>query len=426
MSVLFKALSRAAKTRESAIGAAPVGQPSILSRGGSRGGNKRMLMLLGALVVGAGAGSYLFFIAGDDTPAPRPAAPKPRPHLPGAPVVAPAVPAPAPAQAQVAAAPAPSPAAASEAAPISSAPGPVVSAPPPAEQPPVTLTPMPGSPPTAPAAAIPLPPGVAPINAPPPVAPEIKPKTAPPIMPVEEDLPTLLARLRRQKMEPALSQPVSVARSVARRDLVDDEGRTAIQVGVAPQAGIDAARAAYDSLLQGRYEEALGNYDKALASEPRSAALLLGKATALQKLGHLADAKKAYNMVLAVDPNNREALTNVTTLMAAQAPERALTDLRALRQANPGFSPVEAEIGTQEAAAGNVSAAIEAMGRAVQLSPGNGLYRLNLAILQDRAGMAEDAALSYRAALDLLSGNATGLPLPVDQIRRRLAYLERR
>jgi len=420
MSVLFKALSRAAKAREAAAGGgAPVGQPSILGRGASRGGNKRMLMLLGALCVGAAGGSYLFFIAGDDTPAPRAVAPKPRPRLPGSPA-----PVPGP---QVSAAPAntaPAPAPAPETAPAA----PVVAALPKNEQPAVTLAPMP----TAGQPQVVAPPGVAATTAPAvPIAPvsalaAAKPKAAAPIMPVEEDLPTLLARLRRQKMEPALSQPVAVARGAGQRDLVDDEGRTAIRVGVAPQAGVDAAHAAYEALLQGRYEEALGNYDRALAAEPRSAALLLGKATALQKLGRLADARKAYNTVLAVDPNNREALTNTTTLMAAQAPERALTDLRALRQANPGFSPVEAEIGAQEAAAGNIPAALEAMGHAAQLSPGNGLYRLNLAILQDRAGMAEDAAVSYRAALDLLSGNATGLPLPIEQIRRRLAYLERR
>ncbi|SRR5579859_3970979 len=437
MSVLFKALSRAAKTRESAVGAgAPIGQPSILSRGGSRGGNKRMLMLLGALCVGAAGGSYLFFIAGDDSPAPRPAAPKPRPHLPGV-----AAPAPAPQIATVPApASAPAPAAVSAPQPAPSLGGPVVAAVPSGEQPAVTLTPMSGTP--VPAGVVPPPAGVAQAAGPgamtasapvqpavsvvAPAAPSGKPKAAAPIMPVEEDLPTLLARLRRQKMEPALSQPVSVARAVASRDLVDEDGRSAIQVGVGSQAGQDAAHTAYDDLLQGRYEEALGNYNHALAAEPRNAALLLGKATALQKLGRLADAKKAYGMVLAVEPNNREALTNETTLMATQAPERALTDLRALRQANPGFSPIEAEIGSQEAAAGNIPGAIEAMGRAVQLSPDNGLYRLNLAILQDRAGMGDEAAASYRAALDLLSGNATGLPLPIDQIRRRLAYLERR
>jgi len=425
MSVLFKALSRAAKTREAAAGGgAPVGQPSILGRGARRGGNKRMLMLLGALCVGAAGGSYLFFVAGDETPpAPR-AAPKPRPRLPGAPAPAPQAVATAPETAAPAlapeSAPAPTPA---PAAPVAATPNEQPAAAPPPIQapapPPIQAPSQPAPPPVATTAAAPPAPAPAPAPAP-------KPKAVAPIMPVEEDLPTLLARLRRQKMEPVLSQPVSVARAGTQRDLVDDEGRTAIQVGVAPQAGQDAAHAAYDALLQGRYEEALAHYEHALATEPRSAALLLGKATALQKLGRLADARKAYNMVLAVDPNNREALTNQTTLMAAQAPERALTDLQALRQANPGFSPIEAEIGAQEAAAGNVPAAIEAMGHAVQLSPGNGLYRLNLAILQDRAGMSEDAAVSYRAALDLLSGNAAGLPLPIDQIRRRLAYLERR
>jgi Flp pilus assembly protein TadD len=170
----------------------------------------------------------------------------------------------------------------------------------------------------------------------------------------------------------------------------------------------------------------LGKYDQALKAEPRSPALLLGKATTLQKLGRGADARIAYNRVLAVDPKNREALTNVTTLLATQAPERALADLQALHQTNPDFSPIDAEIGAQQAALGNMPAALEALGRAVSLSPDNGLYRLNLAILQDRAQMTADAAESYRTALGLLSGSAGTLPLPVEQIRRRLAYLEGR
>lgn len=420
MSVLFKALSRAAKTRESVTGSAPIGQPSILSRGGSRGGSKRVLMLAGALCVGLAGGTYLFFIAGDDSPpAARtaPAKPRPRPVIPGAAQQQAAVAPPAADAAPPASAPAPAAAA---------APAPVLDSPPVAQTAaaaPAIVPPMPVEPvKPAPAVTAALPAGVVMPAAGP--APAVKAK---PVMPVEEDLPTLLARLRRQKLEPALSQPVTVARSAAARDLIDDEGRTAIRVGVGPQASQDAAHAAYDDLLQGRYEEALGNYDKALAAEPRNATLLLGKATALQKLGRIADARKAYNMVLAVDPKNREALTNATTLLAAQAPERALGDLRALRQANPGFSPIEAEIGAQEAAAGNVPAAIEAMGHAVSLSPGNGLYRLNLAILQDRAGMGADAAVSYRAALGLLSSDgAANLPLPVEQIRRRLTYLEGR
>jgi Flp pilus assembly protein TadD len=249
---------------------------------------------------------------------------------------------------------------------------------------------------------------------------------APAVMSIEEDLPTLLARLRREKTQPALSQPVAVARVGGRRDLLDEDGNTAIKVGVAPQAGQDAAHAAYDALMLGHYEEALTNYDHALATEPRSPALLLGRATALQKLGRVADARMAYNKVLAIDPKNREALTNATALVAAQAPERALTDLRALRQANPGFSPIDAEIAAQEAARGNIPGAIEAMGEAVSISPDNGLYRLNLAILQDRAEMNTEAVASYRAALDLLGSGNAALPVPIEQIKRRLAYLEGR
>jgi tetratricopeptide (TPR) repeat protein len=235
-----------------------------------------------------------------------------------------------------------------------------------------------------------------------------------------------LARLRREKAEAALGQPVKVARAAPQKQLLDEDGNPSIQVGASPQAAEDAARAAYDALLGGRYQEALAGYDRALAVEKDSAAIHLGRATALQKLGRLGEARKAYEKVLALDPSNREALTNMTTLMAAQAPDRALADLRALRKANPGFSPIDAAIGTQEAALGDSAAALEALGRAVAEAPGNGIYRLDLAIVQDRAGLAAEAADSYRAALALLEGGEAGLPLPIDQVRRRLAYLEKR
>ncbi len=187
----------------------------------------------------------------------------------------------------------------------------------------------------------------------------------------------------------------------------------------------DNAERAYDMLLHGHYQGALALYDQVLRVNDKNLPALLGKAIALHKLRNLAEARILYRRVLAIDPANREALTNLTSIVATEAPTVALNELRDMQKTYPDFSPIPAEMATIEANGGNIGSAISDFNRAIQLSPENGLYRLNLAILQDRAGMSADAAFSYQAALDRLDGTVQ-LPIPVDGIRARLRYLRTR
>jgi hypothetical protein len=61
------------------------------------------------------------------------------------------------------------------------------------------------------------------------------------------------------------------------------------------------------------------------------------------------------------------------------------------------------------------------------LAPENLLYRFNLAVMQDRAGMGPEAANSYETVLALASrGTGVQLPMPVTQVRERLTYLRTR
>jgi Flp pilus assembly protein TadD len=178
-------------------------------------------------------------------------------------------------------------------------------------------------------------------------------------------------------------------------------------------------------LLHGRYESALAAYDKVLKINPESLSALLGKAIALHKLRRVSEARTYYQRVLALDPANREALTNMTAIVAAQEPVVALRELRDMQKANPDFSPIPAQIASIDIQAGDIRDAMTAFNRAIQLSPENGLYRLNLAILQDRAGMAREAAASYQAALERL-GSGAQMPISIETIQARLRYLRSR
>ncbi|HIJ37538.1 MAG TPA: tetratricopeptide repeat protein [Rhodospirillaceae bacterium] len=467
MSVLFKALAKAAKAREPRRGDHGGGAGAAPSGPAKAGLGKRLRILLAlGLAVLLFVGGFIFF--GDDLfsmldqvandlasgpplppgnvqngPVKRIERPQPAKNSSPQAVPPPVVTAiPADQQAPAAPAPVPAPAAAVE-LPGGNPAGAVPAASPPVaallpSQSPVATTPPPGG------VAAPVPvPAPAPPPAPAPEHPRIaapKQAAAPhalkrgPVQPTplpkevapgEEDLPALLDRIRRQHDAPVLADQVHVDRTRSVPNLTGADGNTAVNVAVTVPVDRETAGSAYELLMHGQYEGALSLYQKALKLAPANLSLLLGKATAEHKLGHLDQARDSYRQILAIDPENPEALTNMTAIVADQAPEQALLELRALQKSHPGFSPIGAQIANIEAANSNVSAAISALNNAIAQSPDNGLYRLNLAILQDRAGMASEAAASYQAAITML-GSSEGLPIPLEQIRRRLRYLQGR
>jgi Flp pilus assembly protein TadD len=379
-------------------------------------------------------------VAAPRVPGPRklPAmAQQPSPALAPAPSAVPApatepAPAPAPVPPQQQAGPEPVqvaavPATPPPAPPASTAPTPVAPAP---------AVPQPAAAPAA--STVPAPPIAAPqaYPAPPPppvaaVAPASRPAVGPapaskprPVQ-AEEDLPTILDRIRREKTAPAIAQAVTVDRRTATADLTGRDGASAISVSVMAAPSHADINAAYEMLMHGQYEGALVLYEKVLKAAPKSLPAWLGKGTAEHKLRRFIDARESYRHVLAIDPENREALTNMTAIVADQAPDEALAELRNLQKTYPSFSPIAAQIASIEARRDNVAGAISALNAAIAQSPDNGLYRLNLAILEDRAGMSDEAAASYRLAIDML-GTASSLPVPLDQIRQRLRYLQGR
>lgn len=360
------------------------------------------------VVVRPPAGPRAKSVATPATPAPAAAAP--------APVVAAAeTAASAPLSAETPAATAPvatteTPAPADAAAPTAQ------SSPAPATAPVQPLAPAVAAPAVAAAATAPI----KAIVTPPPA------KTA--IVAAEQDLPAVLDRIRQQRTKATL-QPNAVVDRMPTNAQSKSGTSSAVDgmVSVATTSAQerDDTERAYDMLLHGQYEGALETYTDVLKMTPDSVPALLGKAIALHKLQRLTEARPVYQRVLAIDSNNREALTNLMSIIAAQAPAAALSELRDLQNTYPAFSPIAAEIAQIDAQTGNFADAIASFNKAIQLSPDNALYRLNLAIIQDRAGMQNEAAQSYEAALNRL-GTGAQLPIPIETIRARLRYLRSR
>jgi Flp pilus assembly protein TadD len=135
------------------------------------------------------------------------------------------------------------------------------------------------------------------------------------------------------------------------------------------------------------------------------------------------EARAAYQQVLAREPDNREALTNMIALIGDADPAGALSELERLQTVAPDFSPIPAQMGMLLARQGRIGEALGALRRAVALSPENALYHYNMAVVSDRTA---DAARSYERVLRLLDGGSAPGGLRAQPIRDRLRYLRAR
>ena len=217
----------------------------------------------------------------------------------------------------------------------------------------------------------------------------------------------------------ALNPPIAIARA----DFALSGVGNAVQVRNVSQETQNNVSSGYNALLRGEYDTALGFYELAVQKEPGSVLALLGRGAALQKLGRFADAQGSYDNVLKLDPDNREALTNVTAIVGERTPNEALSRLLDLEKTYPEFSPIKAQIGLLYAKSGNMESALDYMRRAVALAPQSAMYQYNLALVLDHMGQREQAIAAYQDVLGAISLGRTPPELSSTEIERRLRYL---
>ncbi len=244
------------------------------------------------------------------------------------------------------------------------------------------------------------------------------------------DLPGLLADVRARKAQGAVTPQIDVRKASGTPSVVVPGGDTKldmVRVGTSSSQVREDSEMAYARLMSGQFEGAAILYGEVLKREPKNLSALMGRAAALHKLGQMGEARGLYQQALAISPGNREVLANLMSLYGSEDPRDALRQLEMLQQDNPGFSPIPAQMANLYAQSGDLSAAIRYLGLAVQLAPENLLYRFNLAVMQDRAGMSSEAANSYETVLNLAArGSVAALPMPVGQVKERLSYLRTR
>lgn len=217
-----------------------------------------------------------------------------------------------------------------------------------------------------------------------------------------------------------LSPPIVIRRAEAEFNAAEEM----VIVREVSQSAQENVTAGYNALVRGDLGGALDRYDAALQDEPTSVMAQLGRSAALQKLGRLEEARMGYETVLRMDPNNRQALANLTSIFSASAPNEALSRLINLEREYPDFSPITAQIGLLYARMGSTEDALAYLRKAASASPETVMYQYNLAVLLDRVGRSEQAVVAYERVLAGLLSSGVGSNLSRSSIERRVRYLK--
>lgn len=182
---------------------------------------------------------------------------------------------------------------------------------------------------------------------------------------------------------------------------------------------------AYRALMMGQTSASIQLYKDVLEASPNHKNAKLGLATAYHKNYQVDQAREIYTSILKDEPNNKEALNNFLVLVAEEAPEDALFELKKLERLNSQFSPVTAQIAMIYLKLKKYKKAERYLRRAVILSPENITYKYNLAIISDRLRKYPQAIRVYRQIIEQAE---QGVPIPgsIEQLSERLHFLEKK
>jgi len=183
--------------------------------------------------------------------------------------------------------------------------------------------------------------------------------------------------------------------------------------------------AAERALKLGRNASALDIYEQLYKRNKRDARILMGLAVAQQKTGLLESALNTYEELLKVDPDNADAVVNMTGIIQKQYPSVALRKLIDLRKKYPQNPGVPAQIGLISASEGGVDEAIRYLGIASSMEPRNPIHLYNMGVVSDQAGEYEQAIEFYEQALEVDAAYGTGRSIQRQVIYDRLATIRR-
>lgn len=155
----------------------------------------------------------------------------------------------------------------------------------------------------------------------------------------------------------------------------------------------------------GNYQEAAGEYQKAIELDPTNARAVVGLASSYAKLNRVADAENVYKQALAANPNSSyvHEQFGIFYLQQAEYAQAAQMFQQTTRLAPESYVDYS-DLGAAYVYMGKYSEAIQALEESIRLHPTGGAYA-NVGTAYYQARRFADAARDYQQALKYDSGD---------------------
>jgi protein O-mannosyl-transferase len=173
-------------------------------------------------------------------------------------------------------------------------------------------------------------------------------------------------------------------------------------------------------VLQGKFDEAIRHYERALQLKPEYPEGLSNLGVVIAKQGRLGEATKYLERSIQLKPDYAEAYNNLGGVLAKQKRAEEATQYYARAvQLKPDYPEAHCNLGVGLAAQGNVAEAMRHFERALQLKPDYAEACCYLALALAGQGKSAEAVQLFQRAFDLAT--AQGNPVLAESIRARLA-----
>lgn len=173
---------------------------------------------------------------------------------------------------------------------------------------------------------------------------------------------------------------------------------------------------------QGRYDEAIAHFDKALKLYPRLANAWAGKGLASNALGQYEEAIRCYDESLRLDPRDAAVWHDkANTLCAVGRLEGGLNCYNESLIINPRNAKAWNNKGICLASLGRPEEAVPCCDKAIALDPSYATAWHAKAVIEERLGRIQDAIAAYKQFIALASDRDAA---SVENIRRHLSALE--